>query len=138
VFVVRIELDTYIRHDRGIRDTLEDSVPGANVLDPFGQGSPSLLDHFVSVQSYFGNVVQKGEEGREREGGHEEGHEAVLNYCGEDMVLLKLKCNRKGMKKTRDSLFLLGKEVRGNGRTAINETDSFQFFFLELQSFVNN
>jgi len=79
---MRLNLDreTYVSDDGSIGDSLEDPIPGSNVLHSFGQRSPQLRNPLVRIQSNLDNVVEEGKEGGQGEGGYEEGHEPILNH----------------------------------------------------------
>lgn len=53
------------------------------VFTPHSIRPPDLGDELCGVESDFNNVVEQSEGWCQREGGHEQRHEAVLYYCAE-------------------------------------------------------
>lgn len=75
--------ETYVRDDREVGDALEDRVPDPDVLDPLSARPTALGEVLEGVQTDLDEVIDEGEEGSQREGGHEHRHETVLDHCHE-------------------------------------------------------
>lgn len=71
-----------IGHNGRVRNDAQNAVPGADVFDALGERPARLRHHFESVQADFGDVIEQSEQRSEREGGHEERDETVLENCG--------------------------------------------------------
>lgn len=52
--------------------------PSTNIFNPFSQRSPSLRDHFISVQPYLGHIVKQRKQWCQRKSGNEQCHKTVL------------------------------------------------------------
>lgn len=53
-----------------------------DVFAPDAVGPSDLGDKFRSIETNLDDVVEQSKRWRQREGGHEERHEPVLDYCG--------------------------------------------------------
>lgn len=56
--------------------------PLTDVLGLAWHQAPLQPDHLNGVQADLHDVAEEGEQRGEREGGHEDGGEAVLDHCG--------------------------------------------------------
>ena len=69
----------------------EAAIPDADVLGAFGIRPTDLRQHLLSVEADLNQVVDQREDGRQREGGHEQRDEAKLDdhleILGEEAVL---------------------------------------------------
>lgn len=84
---IRVHGDlTYIADDRYFGDAVQDIKPDTNVLCSVGNGSSDFTHELVRVNSYLKDVVGESEERSQRKCSHEDGDEAKLKNCGEDMT----------------------------------------------------
>lgn len=51
------------------------------VFTPHSIRPPELSDKLCSIQADFNDVVEQSERWRQREGGHEQSHKPILDYC---------------------------------------------------------
>ena len=76
-----MKIITHVEHDGEVGDTLEDAVPGSDILHPLRQRSPHLRHVLVGVQTDLHHVIDESTERRQRESSHEQCDESVLNHC---------------------------------------------------------
>lgn len=77
---------THVCGDGQDGDPLQDGLPGPDVLGLLWQDAPKLSDDFPSINPDLKQVVGKSEDWGQREGGHEQSHEAELDHCGRKYV----------------------------------------------------
>lgn len=56
-------------------------MPCSDVLGLFRNGPPELRSHLPGINPEFEQVIKERQEGRKREGRHEEGDEPKLDHC---------------------------------------------------------
>lgn len=78
--IARVGNNQSVRDDREVGDALEDRVPDPDVLDPLSARPTALGEVLEGVQTDLDEVIDEGEEGSQREGGHEHRHETVLDH----------------------------------------------------------
>ena len=77
---------THIADDRYFSDAVQDIKPDTNVLCSVGNGSSDFTHELVRVNSDLKDVVGESEERSQRECSHEDGDEAELKNCAENMT----------------------------------------------------